>query len=319
MAGHRAPGRRSRWSRPATSPDELEAPPQIVEGMLTAGGMSMMFGESNSGKSYLVIHLGICVSLGVPWLGRRTKQGAVLYVAAEGAWSIRLRLAADRKHYEQAVGPFGLIPCALSLVDPSGDVEDLIRLIKQEATRLGLPIVLVIVDTVARVMAGGDENTAQDMGRLVGAADRIKEVTGAHMLYLHHAGKDASRGARGHSSLRAALDTEIEVTADESAKVHTAKVTKQRDLASKGETFAARFVPVELGYDQWGGAITACAVVPTRWSQPGRYPGASAPRSRPCWATWRAVTRVSGGLCSSMPWSRKASPAQPSIGLSPSC
>jgi hypothetical protein len=244
-------------------PDELQAPPQIVEGVLTAGGMSMMFGESNSGKSYLAIHLGICVSLGEPWLGRRTKRGAVLYVAAEGAWSIRGRLAAYRKHHGQPVGTFGLIPCALSLVDPSADVEELIRLIRDEAAKLPEPVSLVIVDTVARVMAGGDENTAQDMGRLVGAADHIREETGAHMLYIHHAGKDASRGARGHSSLRAALDTEIEVTADESAKVHMAKVTKQRDLASKGETFAAKFVPVELGLDQWGGAITACAVVET--------------------------------------------------------
>ena len=108
---------------------------------------------------------------------------------------------------------------------------------------------------------GGDENAAQDMGRLVSAGDYIRQQTGAHLLYIHHSGKDAARGARGHSSLRAALDTEIEVTADAATKVHTAKITKQRDLPSNGEQLAGRFVPVELGFDQWGGAITACAVV----------------------------------------------------------
>jgi hypothetical protein len=99
------------------------------------------------------------------------------------------------------------------------------------------------------------------MGRLVSAGDHIREQTGAHLLYIHHAGKDASRGARGHSSLRAALDTEIEVTADNATRTHTAKITKQRDLPSNGERLAGRCVPVDLGFDQWGGAITACAVV----------------------------------------------------------
>ena len=242
-------------------PDELQAPPQLVEGVLTAGGMSEFYGESNSGKSYLAIHLAICVSLGLPWLGKRTQRHAVIYVAAEGAWSIRLRLAAYRKHYGHRPGKFGLIAAPLSLVDPSTDVEHLIDLVTSTATDLGEPVGLIVVDTVARVLGGGDENAAQDMGRLVSAGDRIREATGAHLLYIHHAGKDTSRGARGHSSLRAALDTEVEVTADEATKTHTAKITKQRDLPSKGERIAARFVPVELGVDQWGGAVTACAVI----------------------------------------------------------
>ncbi len=249
----------------------LSAPFQIVEGVLTAGGMSMMFGESNSGKSYLAIHLAICISLGLPWLGRRTERGAVLYVAAEGAWSIRLRLAAYRKQFGRDVGRFGLIPQAVNLTDPNIDVDRLIELIQQQQSTLGEPIALLVIDTVARVMGGGDENAAQDMGRLVSAGDRIRQTTGAHLLYIHHAGKDASKGARGHSSLRAALDTEIEVTADEASKTHTAHVTKQRDLASKGERFTGRFVSVELGTDQWGGAITACAVVDT---EPGEAPAA---------------------------------------------
>lgn len=261
-------------------PDELQAPPQLVEGVLTAGGMSLFYGESNSGKSYLAIHLAICVSLGLPWLGRRTQRGAVLYVAAEGAWSIRLRLAAYRKHYGQQVGRFGLIPQALSLVDPSADVGDLISLIEAKRDELGEPIVLVVVDTVARVMGGGDENAAQDMGRLVTAGDRIRQSTGAHLLYIHHAGKDASRGARGHSSLRAALDTEIEVTADEPTKTHTAQVTKQRDLASKGDRLAGRFVSVDLGVDQWNNAVTACAVVEAEGVDEGNKPRRLTPTQR---------------------------------------
>jgi RecA-family ATPase len=272
----RAPSIPVEWAHELA--EDLKAPRQIVEGVLLAGGMSMMFGESNSGKSYLAIHLAIRVSLGLPWLGKRTQRGAVLYVAAEGAWSIRTRLAAYVKHYGGTIGTFGLIPCALTLADPSADVENLVDLIKLKAAELCEPVVLVVIDTVARVMGGGDENSAQDMGRLVSAGDHIREQTGAHLLYIHHAGKDASRGARGHSSLRAALDTEIEVTADESTKVHTAKITKQRDLASKGEKLAARFVPVDLGVDQWENQITACAVVDAEVEEDDRPRRMTAPQ-----------------------------------------
>lgn len=241
--------------------EQLNAPRQIVESVLTEAGMSMFYGESNSGKSYLVLHLCVCLSRGVPWLGKRTAQGAVLYVAAEGAWSIDTRLAAYRRHYKAAPGRFGKVAQALGMLEPSDDVTRLIDAMKRHADDTGEAVRLLAVDTVARVMVGGDENAAVDMGRLVGAGDRIRAATGAHVLWVHHAGKDSSRGARGHSSLRAALDTEVEVTADADTGLHVAQVTKQRDLPSKGEKLAARFVPIELGRDQWEAPITACAVV----------------------------------------------------------
>ena len=246
------------WAR--DMPDDGEELREIVQGLLTAGGMSMIYGESNSGKSYLATHLAFCMAHGAPWLGRELEQGAVIYVAGEGATSIRRRLKAHELHYGRDVGPFGLIPCALSLMDPGADVENLIELIKVKAAEIGRPVLLVIVDTVARAMGGANENASEDMSRLVRAGDRIREETGAHLMWIHHSGKDQAKGARGHSSLRAALDTEMEVTAAELTAIHTIEVTKQRDLASKGDRLAGRFVSVDLGAGQWDTRITACAV-----------------------------------------------------------
>lgn len=240
--------------------DDGTALREIVEDMLTAGGMSVMYGESNSGKSYLATHLAFCITRGVPWLGKRVEKGAVLYVAGEGAASIRRRLRAHEEHYGEQVGPFGLIPTALSLLAGSGDVDALAALVKEAASEIGEPVLLVIVDTLARAMAGANENAVEDMSRLVQASDRIREVTGAHLMWVHHTGKDQAKGARGHSSLRAALDTELEVTAEELQRLHTVTVTKQRDLDSKGARLCGRFVPIELGQSQWGRPITACAV-----------------------------------------------------------
>jgi putative DNA primase/helicase len=233
---------------------------EIVQDTITAGGMSVMYGESNSGKSYLAAHLAFCMARGVPWLGKQLERGAVLYVAGEGAASIRRRVRAHEKHHGSKVGPFGLIPTSLSLLSGSGDVEALIDLIRSAQSEIGEPVLLVIVDTLARAMAGANENAGEDMSRLVQAGDRIREETGAHLMWVHHSGKDQAKGARGHSSLRAALDTEMEVTADEGSALHTIHITKQRDLDSKGQRLCGRFLPVAMGESQWGKLVTACAV-----------------------------------------------------------
>jgi hypothetical protein len=242
---------------------------EIVEDVLTAGGMSVVYGESNSGKTTLLLDLALRTPAGLPWLGKRVEAGAVIYVAAESPASVRLRLEAFRRHHGVAIGDFGLIPTALSLLDPSADVQDLIELILREQDRLDREVRFVGVDTAARVMAGADENKGEDMSRLIGAGDRIREATGAHVSYVHHSGKDTTKGARGHSSLRAAVDTEIEVTADPSSKVHTLQVTKQRDLGSNGLKLMARFTPIELGRNGWGNPITAC--VAERLEEPSAH------------------------------------------------
>jgi hypothetical protein len=96
------------------------------------------------------------------------------------------------------------------------------------------------------------------MGAAMKSADLLRGRTGAHVLLVHHTGKDAANGARGHSSLRAALDTEIEVTGTDG--VRTAKVTKQRDLPT-GAIFAFTLKPVVLGGNPTTGKdVTSCVV-----------------------------------------------------------
>jgi hypothetical protein len=49
------------------------------------------------------------------------------------------------------------------------------------------------------------------MGLALSHCKHIYEVTGAIVLLVHHSGKDAAKGARGWSGIRAAADTEIEI------------------------------------------------------------------------------------------------------------
>jgi RecA-family ATPase len=118
---------------------------------------------------------------------------------------------------------------------------------------------LIVVDTLSRAMAGGNENSPEDMDALVGHIDLIRQALPSHVSVIHHSGKDAARGARGHSSLRAAADTEIEITREIGTKTSTARVTKQREL-ELGDEFPFCLVPVELGTNRRGKAVTSCVV-----------------------------------------------------------
>ena len=130
---------------------------------------------------------------------------------------------------------------------------DAIKLVKREADAAGLKNSLIVVDTVARALAGGNENSPDDMGALVRNADMLRIVSGAHVMVIHHIGKDPSRGARGHTSLKAAVDTELEI-AD-----HAVRVTKQRDMEfAPAIKFSLKVI--ELGVDEDGKRITSCVV-----------------------------------------------------------
>ena len=108
-------------------------------------------------------------------------------------------------------------------------------------------------------MAGGDENGPTDMTSFIANLDALRDVTGAHIMIVHHSGKDTAKGARGHSSLRAATDTEIEMEVD--GKIRTATATKQRDLEPQ-EPIVFTLKIHKLGVDEDGDPVTTCTITP---------------------------------------------------------
>jgi len=235
---------------------------QLVEDVITRGGLSVMYGESNSGKSFMACDMGCHVGTGREWLGKRTVQGAVLYVAGEGAESIKLRVLAWRQLH-CADPALAIVPVAVNLLDARADLSRLADACTAVSARYGVPVALIVIDTLARAFGGGNENASEDMGAVITHADRLRELTGAHVMFVHHSGKDSAKGSRGHSSLKAATDTEIEVTGESDTKIHTATITKQRDLSSRGEEIVSVFRVVHMGLGQWNKPITTCVVEST--------------------------------------------------------
>ena len=234
--------------------------PYLVKNWLDLGSFSVVFGESNVGKTFFALDLALHVAAGLPWHGARVSEPQqVLYIASEGGRGVHNRLDAIWREMPDlaraAVGQFSLLPVTMDFC-AKGDATALIEMARNLAAKPGL----IVVDTLARTMGAGDENAGQDMGAFISSVDAIRAATGAHVMVIHHSGKDTSRGARGHSSLRAAADTEIGLTRE--GPTITAEAHKQRDMAS-GTAFAYTLRHVHLGEDQDGDPITSCVVQPT--------------------------------------------------------
>ena len=152
-----------------------------------------------------------------------------------------------------------VVTVPVDLRDPNGDTRRIIAAIRSIERERGDPVLLCVVDTLSRAFGSGNENASEDMGALVRNSDLIRHETGANVLWVHHCGKDVAKGARGHSLLRAATDTEIEVTNRDGFVV--AKITKQRD-GHAGDELAAKLIAVEVGVSKWGTPTTACIVEP---------------------------------------------------------
>jgi KaiC/GvpD/RAD55 family RecA-like ATPase len=241
-------------------PDAFTPPDELVEGVLTAGDGSVLYGDSNSGKTFFVIDMAAAVARGVSWMGRNTEPGLVVYLAAESPASVRGRLQAYQRHHGVRVPNFAIVQSPIDLFDGDADTEAVIAVVRQLERQRGQKVRLIVGDTLARLSAGANENAGQDMGLVVRRFDRIRSACNAHFLLIHHSGKAAANGARGWSGIRAAVDTEIEVT--DSPTGRCAEITKQRDLSTKGERIGFRLDTVTLGTTKWGAAATSCVVVP---------------------------------------------------------
>jgi len=220
----------------------------LIKGILDQGAMTVLYGESNAGKTFVAMDIAYHVATGLQWAGKRVARAAVLYVAAEGGQGARKRAAALTARYG-AAGDFLFLLHPVNLLRADADLAPLIATIRDS----GLTFGLIVIDTLSRAMAGGDENASTDMGAMVKHLDLLRASTGAHLMVVHHSGKDRAKGARGHSLLRAATDTEIEV-AD-----RVISVTKQRDLDG---SFASGFDldVVTLGVDAEGDPVTSCTI-----------------------------------------------------------
>jgi hypothetical protein len=238
--------------------DPEKEPPWLINGILPATGLSVAYGLPKSGKSFVIIDAVFHVACNRKWAGRAVLAGSVAYCAGEGVSGLKRRLAAFREHYKVKGRriPFGLIPVAPNLGREIGDDLKLIETLKAWAQDRP-PLRAIVIDTLSRSMRGADENSAKDMGVFVDNCENIARAFGCIVIVIHHAGKDADKGARGSIALPAAADVMWFIEKGETSNAVT--IVAMKDGHGEGLSWRFRLVPYEIhnpGLAQQGATLS---------------------------------------------------------------
>ncbi len=255
---HRAPGDVERRFKLKRFRD-IELPSDgiwLIKNLIPRESLVVVYGAPKCGKSFLVFDLVMHVALGRPYRDKPVIQGAVVYVAAEGAQGLRARAEAFRREKmtgDTADPPFYLLTGKISF---ASDVDHIIAAIREQTVDGGCDV--IVLDTLNRVIEGS-ENDVADMGEFIGAADRIREAFDCTVIVIHHCGIERNR-PRGHTSLSGAADAQIRVERDGADQI-VATVEWMKD-GPEGEIVISVLKPVEIGTDNEGEPLTSCIVIP---------------------------------------------------------
>jgi hypothetical protein len=249
----------------------LPRPSWLVRGVVEVGALGFVYGAPGDGKTFAVLGLALAVATGTDWMGRRTKQGPVVYITGEGSRRLGTRVAAWERHHGGSATDFYVVRNPPQFRD-ARHREALIS----QITNRNLRPRLIIIDTLACSFVGGEENSAKEVGEFIHSLRALLDsFASSHrggsfadepfctVLVVHHTGKsNAERQAeeRGSSAIRGAAEMMIRVS--KKGGLITITSRKQKD-ADDFEPITCRLHPVtDLGFDADGEPLTSCVLVP---------------------------------------------------------
>ncbi len=209
--------------------DALQPQPpiqEVVEHLLAEASLNIFFGEPGCKKTWALLDMAVCVAMAKDWLGLKTTQSPVLIIDEDNGERRILRRMGSilRGHNADANTPVYCISFAGFDFGKDEDAEYLKHFINV------LDFRLVIIDVLASVMPGRDENSVKDTQPVLLRLRRVAQETGAAIVLIHHSNKTG--GYRGSTSIKGALETMILVESKQGEDSITFKAEKTRDDAT---------------------------------------------------------------------------------------
>jgi hypothetical protein len=244
----------------------------LIDGIFSVGDKSVTGGPSQSGKSFLMMHAAMCIAHGKDFFGLDVLPGLVIYQAGEGSRGVKKRLRAWRQYFGVEFSretPFVLLQNSVDLYAKDGDTTKLIEEIRAIQKQFAVPLRLVVFDTLATASVGAEENSAKDIGLVFANIGRINAELQCHVSLVHHMNASGEK-LRGSTAIFANIDQTVYVTRDETTKVRTIKIGKQRDEDddAPGWQFELKRIEIldpktgQVMVDKRGKPVTSCACLP---------------------------------------------------------
>lgn len=287
----REPGIVIRWHGDA----EPAEPEYLVKRLMPRRGSGLLPAQFGFGKTFVGLDLAAGVMTGGTFAGRRVaRKGGVLFIAAEGAFEIPIRL---RGLVEAKLGDVGRLPFAwvetCPMLTAKGTLDTLVAVARRVHEQLldehKLPLALVIVDTVAAAAGFKDENAASEGQLVMNVLAGLARNLDACVVGIDHFGKVQDTGTRGSSAKEAAADFVLALLGERDLAGNVTDrrlaVRKVRGAPSGAEIpFDLRVV--ELGIDRDGEPVTTCVI---DWRERAESAPNTTKQTEKTWPKWLLV------------------------------
>jgi hypothetical protein len=184
----------------------------LIKGLVERNGVFILAAEKQAGKSFVVMDMGMKIARGLQYGDRITRKGIVIHVACEDGKGVQMRA----EGYRQANGissdtdiPYVVMTHGFTLMDDKV-VDQFIATVKEWEEFYGLPVELIIIDTLSVATEGLNEIDGAEVGKVLARVNRLKDATHAAICLVHHMNASGGR-VRGHTSIEANVSQVFEI------------------------------------------------------------------------------------------------------------
>ncbi len=270
----------------------------LLPEILPATGVCVLVAPSQAGKTFVLLELARCVATSKPFFKIKPDDAGatlIVYAGTEGSGFAR-RLAALQE--DKALPISGTTVGNLAergaldqlLVDLRAKADEMLE-------RFGVPVRMIIIETIAASNLLNDENSNVEASRAIANLGQISVAMKALVVTSHHPSKDGKR-SRGASAITDNADYVLTIERSGRDKVRKIELTKARD-AEQRDLGSFSLVPVDLGSDSRGRPITSMTVSMGEVEAPIMRAAKHAPLLIECieWAIIGAGREIDGQMC----------------------
>jgi hypothetical protein len=240
-----------------------------IDKLVPETGVGLISGQWGMYKTFAAIDMALALAADAPFLDHGIRRrGATLFIAAEGAFDVPLRVEAAVRHkyghvYElpSKPAPFNwtdTCPPLLAKDSTEKIVETAKWVDKKMRKKHGLPLALVFIDTIGMAAGynkAGDENDAAVGLALMSSLTEISKQTGTFVFAIDHFGKDTSTGTRGTSAKEAGADVVLALIGDRTlaGAISNMRLAVRKNRAGRiGDEYSFQIKVVPVGQDEYG-------------------------------------------------------------------